>query len=91
MNRHEEHSNMTPDSDSSDASNELVEKWGCHDCGHTDTAPFDEVAGRPIRKTVGQGRRETVIETAVCPECYSEDWHSESVSKALLNREIPDE
>ena len=67
----------------------VIEQWGCHDCGHTDSAPFDEAAGRPIRKTVGMGRRESVIRTVVCPECYSENWHSKCVSEALLGKEVP--
>lgn len=75
----------------SEQSEELSERWGCHNCGHTETALFDDVAGRQIKKTVGQGRRESIIQTAVCPECYSEDWHSESVSKALLGHDIPHE
>lgn len=60
------------------------EEWECGDCGHTETAPTDELAGRLIKKTVGEGRRTEVIETAVCPECKSENWHSESVRDALL-------
>jgi len=61
------------------------ERWECGDCGHTETAPLDELAGRPIKKTVGSGRRLKVIETAVCPECKSENWHSRSVREALVN------
>jgi len=64
---------------------EQTEEWRCLDCGHTETAPFDEAAGRPIKKTVGETgtRRESVIETVVCPSCYSENWHSECVRDAF--------
>jgi len=64
------------------------ERWSCYDCGHIESAPIDELAGRAIKKTVGEGRRLTVIETTVCPECKSENWHSESVSEAFFDREI---
>lgn len=57
----------------------LREPWKCADCGHTDEAPPDELAGRYIEKTVGEGRRTKVIETVVCPECHSENWHSQGV------------
>lgn len=67
------------------AKQQLMEDWECGDCGHTDEAPFDEAAGRSIEKTVGETgtRRESVIETVVCPECYSENWHSKSVRDAF--------
>lgn len=64
------------------------ERWGCFDCGHIESAAVDKLAGRLIKKTVGSGRREEVIETVVCPECKSENWHSESVSEAFFEREI---
>lgn len=60
------------------------EEWECGDCGHTESAPTDELAGRLIEKTVGEGHRTRVIETAVCPECKSENWHSEGVRDAFL-------
>ena len=57
-----------------------TESWECRDCGHVEEdVPVDELAGRPIKKTVGSGRRLDVIETVVCPACYSEAWNSESV------------
>jgi uncharacterized protein with PIN domain len=60
------------------------EPWTCGDCSHTEPAPVNELAGRIIRKTVGSRARTNVIETSVCPNCYSEDWHSESVRNAFL-------
>ena len=65
-----------------------TELWGCFDCGYTESTPFEEIAGQKIKKTVGEGRRERVIETAVCPQCKSEDWHSKGVAESLLNHEI---
>lgn len=61
-----------------------VERWTCSGCGHTETAPSDELAGSEVTKTVGSGRRERTITTAVCPECGSGDWHSDPVRQALL-------
>jgi uncharacterized protein with PIN domain len=63
---------------------EITEEWDCGDCGHTEEAPIDEVTGETVKQTVGSGRREKEVEIVVCPECKSEDWHSESVRDALL-------
>jgi len=64
---------------------DLTEQWRCAECGHTETGPVDGVTGEPIKKTVGQGRRETTIETVLCPLCSSDNWHSESVRDAFLD------
>ena len=71
---------------------EIVEPWKCGDCGHTETGvPIDELAGERVTKTVGSGRREKEIETVICPECGSDDWHSKSIGEALLGRgDYPD-
>jgi|AntDeeMinimDraft_4_1070355.scaffolds.fasta_scaffold10061_2 ribosomal protein S27AE len=62
-----------------------TETWECGDCGHTETAPTDELAGEPVAKTVGEGHREREIETTICPKCSSENWHSESVRDAFID------
>lgn len=62
---------------------ENEETWTCLDCGYEESAPVGELAGRPIKKTVGSGRRVEVIETTVCPDCYSENWNSEDVRNLL--------
>lgn len=59
------------------------EPWKCADCGHTETAPVDKITGERVTKTVGEGRRARTIETAICPECGSENWNSESVRKMM--------
>jgi len=70
---------------------EITEEWDCGDCEYTDTAPIDKVVGETVAETVGSGRREKEIETVVCPNCGSDDWHSESVRDALLTSSSEEE
>ena len=58
---------------------EYWEQWECSDCGYTDTGPIDRLIGKNMAVEVGRGRRKKTVETVVCPNCDSRDWHSESV------------
>lgn len=61
-----------------------METWSCGDCGHTERAPVDELAGKPVTRVVAEGtRREHEVETVVCPECEGSDWNSETVREIL--------
>lgn len=68
-----------------DENDTICEQWTCGECGNSELAPIGKLAGKRIEKTVGEGRKEKTITTSICPECESEDWHSKSVSEALLN------
>jgi len=67
----------------SEDNSETEEWWHCGDCSHSESAPVGELAGEHYTKTVGSGHREKQIETVRCPNCQSEDWHSDSARMVL--------
>lgn len=62
-----------------------TERWWCDNCGHEDDGQIDELVGKQVTKTVGEGRRTKTIETVVCPNCHSEQWYSQGVHDLLGN------
>jgi hypothetical protein len=60
-----------------------TETWTCGDCDQEATAPVGDLAGDTQDVVVGTGRYETRATTAVCPNCGSEDWHSESTRDTI--------
>jgi len=60
---------------------ELWEEWECPDCGYIDIGPVDGFVGKNITLDVGKGRYKRKVETVVCPNCESKDWHSEATDR----------
>lgn len=55
------------------------DKFICGDCGYEQECLIDEIVGETVTKIVGSGRHKDEIETVICPQCGSENWHSESI------------
>jgi ribosomal protein S27AE len=62
----------------------MVIPWSCGDCVHTTTAPCGDLPGATTEVTVGSGDRQVTVETPVCPECGSLNWHSKPTRDAFF-------